>query len=127
MTKKRRRRSSEAENMIDKLFKVLEGGGKLTASYVDSRYKIGKHVDEIKEETAERVEKVKSDATHLAYATKRGFIRTLIEAFFLITGLYALIFGLIGYFSKYVGKDVLMIGYGITVCLVILLTIKTRE
>ena len=83
------------------------------ADYFNRKYRIQK-----------RVEEIKNEAIGSLYKLKRSFVTTLVESLFLVTGLFALIIGLILLLSKHLPLEYILLGYGIIVTIIILLRMK---
>ncbi|MFH0860292.1 MAG: hypothetical protein V1921_03755 [Candidatus Altiarchaeota archaeon] len=106
---------------------VVDGIARLFVSYLDHVYQIEKRIDDFREETEARAEELKENAIEAAYAVKRSLIRSIIEMVFLTTGLLSLIVGVLLFLGRQVGYVNVLIGYGVVVTLVVLLSMKTSR
>lgn len=85
------------------------------ANLISERLKIKQRADHIKKVTIESL-----------FSLKQEFIKTLVEALFLLTGLAALILGIIMLLSKVISLEFVLIGYGLIVCILVLLRMRVR-
>ena len=85
------------------------------AEYFNQKYKIKKKVEDIKQSTLNAL-----------YALKTGFIRSIVEAIFLATGLLALVVGVVMILSKVVPLEYILVGYGLLAMIIVLLRLKLR-
>ena len=81
--------------------------------YFNQRYKIKKKVEDVKRATVQAL-----------YDLKKGVINSIVEALFLVTGLLALVVGIILLMSRYVPLEYILIVYGLVVTIVVLLKMK---
>lgn len=72
----------------------------------------------------ERVEEAKKEVLKALFSLKKEFIKTLVEAMFLLTGLLALVIGLIILISKHYPIEYVLIGYGVVVTILVLMRMK---
>ena len=87
----------------------------MVAEYFNTRYKISKRVDEVRESTLKGL-----------YALKAGFIKSVVEAIFLTTGLLALVVGVIIVVSKVAPLEYVLIVYGLLAMIIVLLRMKLK-
>ncbi|RLG15895.1 MAG: hypothetical protein DRN71_00215 [Candidatus Nanohalarchaeota archaeon] len=87
----------------------------MISEYLNQRYKIER-----------KVEDIKSAAIQILFLFKREFVKTILETLFLVTGIFALIGGVVMLMSRYIPLDILLIGYGFIVTLAVLLRMKLK-
>lgn len=87
----------------------------VVAAYLDERYKIRRKIEDVRTNTIAGL-----------YALKRGFITSIVEALLLTTGILALILGVILLLNYVLPIEFILVGYGLIVCLFVLLRMKTR-
>ena len=87
----------------------------LVVEYFNQRYKIEKKVEDVKRATLNTL-----------YALKKQFIRTVVETLFLVTGILALIVGIMMILNKVLPLEYVFIGYGLIVTIAIVLTMKVK-
>ena len=100
---------------VDTVADYVDLISQMIVEYIDTRYKIKQRVEDIKKATLNSL-----------YALKTGFIKSLVEAVFLVTGLLALILGMIILISRYVPIEYILIVYGIIVTIFVLLKMKVK-
>lgn len=98
---------------VDTVTDYVDLASQFIAEYFNQRYKIQKRVEDVKRATLQAL-----------YALKVGFIRSIVEALFLTTGLLALIVGIIILLRKVIPLEFVLIGYGLIVCIIVLLRMK---
>jgi len=103
---------------------VLEGVGGLLAKYLSQRYEVEKRVEELKEETSEKVEEIRDEAIKTGYALKKAFLKTMVEALMLVTGMLSLILGLIILVKNIMPLEYVLMGYGFLVLIYVSITLK---
>jgi hypothetical protein len=81
--------------------------------YFNQRYKIKKKVEDVKRATIQAL-----------YDLKKEFIKSIVEALFLVTGILALVVGIILLMSRYIPLEYILILYGLVVTIVVLLKMK---
>ncbi|MBW2972115.1 hypothetical protein KY359_03690 [Candidatus Woesearchaeota archaeon] len=87
----------------------------IMVEYVNQKYKLKKKVEDMKNATLNTL-----------YALKRGFVRTLVESVFLITGILALIAGTILLLSRVMPLEYVFLGYGLIVTIAVVFAMKMR-
>ena len=87
----------------------------MITEYLNQRYKIERKVEDIKTATIQTL-----------FLFKREFVKTILETLFLVTGIFALIAGIVMLMSRYIPLDILLIGYGFIVTLAILMKMKLK-
>jgi hypothetical protein len=105
---------------------ILDGVAGLLGKYLAQRYEVEKRVEQIREETAEKVEELKDEAVRTGYAVKKAFFRTIVEAILLTTGMLSLILGLILLVREVIPLRYVLIGYGLLITTIVLLQLKTE-
>jgi hypothetical protein len=120
------KKKPKKETTVDRVVGGVETAATLMGDYLDRRYKIEKKVEDLKEKTEEKVEEIKKEAVHSAYEVKKGVIKTVIEIILLTTGIIALIIGVLGALTRVLPLDVVLLAYGLTITIIVLLQMKTR-
>ncbi|MFC1740946.1 hypothetical protein ACFL3V_00215 [Nanoarchaeota archaeon] len=87
----------------------------MVTEYFNQRYKIKK-----------KVEDVKKGIQGALYSLKREFLKSMVEALFLFTGLAALIVGLVLFLNRYVPLEYVFLGYGFLVTIIVLIKTKLK-
>jgi hypothetical protein len=100
---------------VDTVADYVDLASQLIVEYFNQRYKIEKKVEDVKRATLNAL-----------YALKAAFIRSIVEALFLSTGLLALVIGIIILLSKVVPIEYVLIGYGLLVTIAVLLLMKVK-
>jgi hypothetical protein len=100
---------------VDNVADYVDLVSQLIVEYFNQRYKIQKKVEDIKRATLQTL-----------FALKIGFIKTMVETMFLLTGLLALIVGMILLLTKVMPLEYVLIGYGLIVCIIVLLRMKVK-
>jgi hypothetical protein len=100
---------------VDTVSDYVDLASQLVAEYFNQRYKITKKVEDIKKATIGAL-----------YALKIGFIRSIVEALFITTGILALVVGVVMLLSRVVPLEFVLIGYGLIACIVVLLRLKVN-
>lgn len=85
----------------------------LVAAYLDERYKIKRKIEDVRNATVQSL-----------FAVKREFVKAIVEALFLTTGLLALVLGIIMLLNYVLPLEYIFIGYGLIVCLAVLLQMR---
>ncbi|MBW2982142.1 hypothetical protein KY343_04655 [Candidatus Woesearchaeota archaeon] len=110
--------------MISKIKSKVKKVGKVV-SYVDLISQITANY--LGQKYVKRVEEIKESVLDALYGFKAQVFRSTIEIFLLITGLAALIVGIILFLMNYVSLDKILIAYGLIVSFGILFTAKLRR
>ena len=100
---------------------------KKVSNYFDIFSKIVSGLIEQRLKIKQRVEDVKNNVMDALYNLKVQLFRSVIEAFLLLTGVAALVVGSIMFLSKYLSLDILLLSYGIIICLAILFFAKLKR
>jgi hypothetical protein len=100
---------------VDTVADYVDLASQLVVEYFNQRYKIEKKVEEVKKAILQAL-----------YALKTGFIRSIVEAIFLATGLIALIVGVVMIITKVIPLEYVLIGYGLIACMIVLLRMKVN-
>jgi len=103
---------------------VFDGAGSIILKLLSSRYQVEKKVDDLKKETDKKVEEFKDDAVKTGYAVKKAFLRTVVEAIMLTTGILSLVVGLILLIKNLAPLEYVLLGYGFLVTIFVALTVK---
>jgi len=98
---------------VDTVADYIDIVAQMIAEYFNRRYKIEKKVEDIKTATL-----------HALFTLKKEFIKSLVEGLFLVTGLLALVVGVILYLSRWTSLDYILIAYGLIVSIAVLLRMK---
>jgi hypothetical protein len=69
---------------------------------------------------------IKREAIKTLFLIKREVLRTFVEALFLVTGLLAIIIGILLLLSKYFPLEYILIFYGLIISIIVLLKLKLR-
>jgi len=104
---------------------VAEGAAGLLGRYLAQRYEVERRVQQLKDETAEKVEEIRAEAVRTGYELKKALFRTIVEAILLVTGMVALIVGAIMVVGDIVDIKYVLVGYGFVVTMVVLFQLKT--
>lgn len=75
----------------------------------------------------QRIEDAKEEVAKILMQLKREVIRTIIESVFLVTGLISLIIGLIMLINNHYPLEYVLLGYGLIVTIVVMMTMKLRR
>lgn len=100
---------------VDTVTDYVDLVSQMIAEYLNQRYKVERKVEDIRKATIQTL-----------FLFKREFVKTIIEALFLVTGLLALIAGTVMLMSRYIPLDYLLIGYGVIITLAVLMRMKLR-
>jgi hypothetical protein len=87
----------------------------IMVEYINQKYKVKQKVEDIKKATLNTI-----------YALKRGFVRTLVESLFLVTGILALVVGIIILLNRVLPIEFVFIGYGLIVTIALVFSMKMR-
>jgi len=98
---------------VDNVNDYVDILSQLVSEYFNQRYKIKKKVSDI------RLMIIKS-----LYLLKKEFIKMLVEALFLVTGLLALVLGVILVLAWYIPLEIILVVYGLVVTIFVLMKIK---
>lgn len=102
-------------NKKDLIFDSIDAFMKLAVDFINDRYKITK-----------RVEDFRKEVTALLYKFKRNFIRSVIEAILISTGVLAFIVGIILFVNRFLPLDIILMAYGLMILIIVLWQIKLR-
>jgi hypothetical protein len=100
---------------VDNVADFIDLISQLIVAYIEQRYKI-----------KQKVQEVKNGVLRTLYSLKQGFIKSIVEAVFLITGILALIVGIVIWASRYVALEYIFIFYGLIVTIIVLLRMKVK-
>ena len=100
---------------VDTVADYIDLMSQLVAEYFNQRYKIKKKVEDIRKATLRSL-----------YALKKEFMKSVVEALFLVTGLLALVVGIIILLANYFPLESILIVYGLIVTIVVLLKMKVN-
>ncbi|MBW2967628.1 hypothetical protein KY362_04020 [Candidatus Woesearchaeota archaeon] len=106
---------STAGVAVDTVSDYVDIVSQMIAEYFNQRYKITKKVEEIKNATLNTL-----------FSLKRQFVRTMVEVLFLMTGLLALIAGVIMVVSKVIPLEYVLLGYGVLVSAGVMFCMKLK-
>lgn len=101
------------EKKKNKVMSIVDALMKGVSDYIDTRYKITKKVEELKQESI-----------LLLYSFKKNFFRSLVEAVVLISAVVSLIVGSIMILNRYFYLDFILFFYGLLACLVIIFMLR---
>jgi len=101
---------------VDTVADYIDIVSQMIAEYFNQRYKIKKKVEDIKNGILDSL-----------YQFKSSVFRSILEIFFLLTGITALLIGLAIFLSRFVALDILLIAYGLVVSFGVLVTAKLRR
>jgi hypothetical protein len=101
---------------VSKVMDYFDMISHMVANYMGRRYNI-----------SQKIEDVKNTMLDALYSFKKEFFKSTIEIFLLMTGLAALVVGIILFLMKYVSLDKILIAYGLIVSFAVLLTSKLRR
>ena len=99
---------------VKKAISVFDAIVDMIGSHISKKYKIEKKLSELKKEVID-----------LLYKTKKTILRSFVEATLLVTGILALVAGLIILINRFVPIEYVLIGYGLVITLFVLLQLKT--
>ncbi|MFQ5475253.1 MAG: hypothetical protein ACE5DM_05450 [Candidatus Nanoarchaeia archaeon] len=99
-------------NMI---FDSFDSVAKIAVDAINARYKISK-----------RVEEFRNEVITLLYKLKRSFIRSIVEAVLIASGVLAFVLGLLIFASRYFPIDAILIAYGLIILILVLWQVKLR-
>ncbi len=100
---------------VDTVTDYVDLVSQMIAEYLNQRYKVERKVEDIRKATIQTL-----------FLFKREFVKTIVEALFLVTGLLALIAGTVMLMSRYIPLDYLLIGYGVIITLAVLMKMKLK-
>jgi len=103
----------QKKSKIDNVSNYVDLISQMVVEYFNQRYKIKKKISDVRNATVGAL-----------YCLKKEFVKTLVETLFLMTGLFALLLGIIMLLTRYIPLDILLIMYGVIVTIVILLRMK---
>ena len=107
-------------------FEVVEGLAGMAVKLLAQKYQVEKKVEEIKEETQEKVEELRDEAIRTGYEVKKAFLRTVVEAILLVTGIVSFVVGTMLWASRIIEQpEYILIFYGILVGIYVVFTMKT--
>mgnify|MGYP006289852813 CR=1 FL=1 len=98
---------------VDTVADYVDIVSQMIAEYFNRRYKIEQRVEDIRRATLRTL-----------YQLKKEFVKSIVEAIFLTTGLLALIVGTVLLLSHYIAIEYILIFYGLVVTILVLLRIK---
>ena len=87
----------------------------IIVEYVNQKYKIRQKVEDVKQATLNTL-----------YALKRNFIRTMVESFFILTALLALVVGVVMLLKKVMPLEYVFLGYGLIIGTAVVFTMKLK-
>ncbi|MBN1544131.1 hypothetical protein JW898_01565 [Candidatus Woesearchaeota archaeon] len=87
----------------------------IMVEYVNQKYKVKQKVDDVKRATMTTL-----------YSLKRGFIRTMVESFFILTALLALVVGVVLLLNKVMPLEYIFLGYGLLVGAAVVFSMKLK-
>jgi len=97
------------------IFDSIDTVGKFLVDSINARYKITKRVDQLRKEVVS-----------LLYSFKRNFIRSMVEACLIVSGVLAFILGIVLFANRYLPLDIILLAYGLIILLIVLWQIKLR-
>lgn len=100
---------------VDSVADYIDIISQMVAEYFNQRYKVEKKVEDIRKATLNGL-----------YTLKSEFIKSIVEALFLATGILSLIIGVVIILSKVVPLEYVLVGYGFLITIFVLLRIKTK-
>ncbi len=116
---KKKQRSTKSEKKtrqkVDSVANYIDFFSQLITDYIDQRYKI-RH----------KVEEVKLGVLRALFAFKREFMRTIVEAVLILTGILSLIVGVVLLLRKVLPIEYIFLGYGFLITIIVLLQMKTK-
>lgn len=101
---------------VDTVADFVDLFSQMVVEYFNQRYKIKK-----------KIEDVRKGVLNALYGLKKAFIRTIVEAILLITGILALLVGLMIIFSNYINLEYILLGYGLIITIGVLFMMKVKE
>ncbi|MBU0761836.1 MAG: hypothetical protein KKD39_02320 [Candidatus Altiarchaeota archaeon] len=103
---------------------AVDGVGSVILQLLSRRYQVEKKVDDIKKQTDKKVGEIRDEAVRTGYAVKKAFLRAVVEAIMLITGILSLVAGLILLIKRLAPIEYVLLGYGFLVTIFVALTVK---
>lgn len=100
---------------VDTVADYVDLVSQIMVEYVNQRYKIQQKVSDIRRLTLQTL-----------YNLKTEFVRTIIEALLLCTGVIAIIVGIVMLLSKVVPIEFIFLGYGLLISIIVLAKMKTK-
>lgn len=88
---------------------------KIFTDFLKERYKIQKKIEDIKE-----------DISLFVLDVKKFIFRSIVESVLLVTGILALVGGILILLSKIVPVEYVLIGYGMITLMIVVFQLKTR-
>ena len=113
------RKESDVEGrrmaVLNNVMSTVDWVVKIFVDFLEQRYKIQK-----------RIEDIKGEVSAFVLNIKRFVFRSIVEAVLLITGILALVAGVLILLSRIVPIEYVLIGYGLIILLIITFQLKTR-
>ncbi|MFH1064393.1 MAG: hypothetical protein V1729_04900 [Candidatus Woesearchaeota archaeon] len=100
---------------VDTVADYVDIMSQMVVEYFNQRYKIQKKVEDVKRATLNAL-----------YGLKKEFLHTLVEGFFLLTGVAAIVVGGILLLNKILPLEYIFLGYGLLVTIGVLLKTKVN-
>ncbi len=102
-------------NTVETVSDYVDILSQIMVEYVNQKYKIKNKVEDIKKVTLNTL-----------YALKRQFIRSIVESFFILTGLAAMVVGIVLLLNKILPLEYIFLSYGLVVLIGIVMTMKLK-
>lgn len=106
---------STLNKSVDTVADFTDLFSQMVVEYFNQRYKIEKKLGDVKKGTMNAL-----------FGLKKAFIGTIVEATLLITGILALVIGLMMLLSRIVNVDYILLGYGLIITIGVLFKMKVK-
>lgn len=124
-TTKKKKSSSESNKLMQKFSKSAAGMAVDTVSdFVDILSQMVTEFLNQKYKLKQKVEDVKNATIKTLYHIKKEFLKSIVEAFLLISGLATLLIGGIIFLSRFIPLEFILLSYGVVVTIWVLLKVK---
>lgn len=98
---------------VDTVADYIDIISQMVVEYFNQRYKIQKKVEDVKRATLNAL-----------FGLKKQFLHTIVEGFFLVTGIAAIVVGVVLLLNKVLPLEYIFLGYGFLVTIGVLLKTK---
>ena len=106
---------------------VFDGLAGLVYKLLIQRYQVTEKIEHLKEDATEKVQEIREEAIRTGFAIKKAFLKTIVEAILLSSGIICLVIGAIILVSKAVAIEYVLIGYGLVITTIVVFQLKTRS
>ena len=100
---------------LNKVMDSFDWLARIFVDFIEQRYKVKR-----------RIEDIKNDIGLFLINIKKFIFRSIVESVLLITGLLALIAGILILLNKIIPVEYVLIGYGLIVLIIVMFQLKTR-